>query len=122
MTCAAAGLGPRASSAWERIYADYLAGNRLEEYRRLLECITRARLLPLDTCGPQCRHCGQLHFAYVKVFVHRHDIDTDVGGARAFFEIEKALGIRASYYFRLSTIDRDLMREINSYGSEVGYH
>lgn len=57
-----------------------------------------------------------------KVFVHRHDIDTDVGGARAFFEIEKALGIRASYYFRLSTIDRDLMREINSYGSEVGYH
>lgn len=54
--------------------------------------------------------------------MQRHDIDTDVGGARAFFEIEKALGIRASYYFRLSTIDRDLMREINSYGSEVGYH
>src|SRR5262245_600214 len=106
----------------ERIYADYLAGNRLEEYRRLAESS-----LALDFCHWTLADLNASIATNsiapdAKVFVHRHDIDTDVGGARAFFEIEKSLGIRATYYFRLNTIDRDLMREINGYGSEVGYH
>lgn len=58
----------------------------------------------------------------MKVFVHRHDIDTDLSGARSFFEIEKEYGVRATYYFRLNTIDHVFMREINDYGSEAGYH
>lgn len=107
---------------WERVYADYLAGSRLDEYRRLI-----AASLDLGF-----RHCtiADLNAAIAKssfttddkIFVHRHDIDTDADGARAFFEIEKALGIRSTFYFRLSTLDISLMREINAYGSEVGYH
>lgn len=52
----------------------------------------------------------------------RHDIDTDVRTARKLFEIEKKHGIRGSWYFRLSTMDIELMRDIHESGAEVGYH
>lgn len=55
-------------------------------------------------------------------FLNRHDIDTDLNTAKKFFEIEKKYGVKATYYFRLSTLDIKFMQEINSYGSEVGYH
>ena len=57
-----------------------------------------------------------------KYFIHRHDIDTDTNTARFFFEIEKKHEVKTSYYFRLSTLDINLMCEIQKYGSEVGYH
>lgn len=107
---------------WERVYADYLAGNRLDEYRRLIEA-------SLDLGFHHCT-IADLNAAIAKssftaddnVFVHRHDIVTDTTGARGFFEIEKGLGVRSTFYFRLSTLDILLMREIHAYGSEVGYH
>jgi hypothetical protein len=54
--------------------------------------------------------------------VHRHDIDSDVRTAAKMFAIEARLGVTASYYFRLSTLDYGLMREIEAYGSEASYH
>jgi hypothetical protein len=57
-----------------------------------------------------------------KVLVHRHDIDTDLRTTRKLFEIEKKHGIKSSFYFRLSTLDFSLMREIEEYGSEASYH
>jgi hypothetical protein len=57
-----------------------------------------------------------------KIVVHRHDIDTDIRTTRKLFEIEKKHNVRSSYYFRLSTLDFDLMREIEEYGSEASYH
>jgi hypothetical protein len=60
--------------------------------------------------------------ASAKFFVHRHDIDTDLRTTRKLFELEKKHGIKASYYFRLSTLDFGLMREIEDYGSEASYH
>ncbi|MFD2270334.1 hypothetical protein ACFS07_02255 [Undibacterium arcticum] len=55
------------------------------------------------------------------MIVHRHDIDTDVCTAKKIFAIEK-LGIKSSYYFRISTLDFAFMREIEEYGSEASYH
>jgi len=106
----------------ERIYADYFAPSRLVEYRRLLE---RALTAGFDHCTVY-----ELYTALSrpnpelndKIFVHRHDIDTDCATARQFFEVEKQLGVKASYYFRLNTLDVRLMSEIHEYGSEVGYH
>jgi hypothetical protein len=57
-----------------------------------------------------------------KVLVHRHDIDTDLRTTRKLFDIERKHGIKSSFYFRLSTLDISLMREIEAYGSEASYH
>lgn len=57
-----------------------------------------------------------------RIFLNRHDVDIDSKIARKMFQIEKKMGITSTFYFRLSTLDIDLMREINNYGSEVGYH
>jgi hypothetical protein len=67
-------------------------------------------------------HVRTGQYAASKFIVHRHDIDTDLRTTRKLFEIEKKHGIRASYYFRLSTLDFGLMREIEEYGSEASYH
>ena len=58
----------------------------------------------------------------IKVFLNRHDVDVDLKTARKMFQIEKKMGVTSTFYFRLSTLDIDFMREINDYGSEVGYH
>jgi hypothetical protein len=52
----------------------------------------------------------------------RVDVDTDPQGAAAMFAAMHELGIRATYYFRLSTIDGPLARRISQSGDEVGYH
>lgn len=104
----------------DRIYADFFMPSRIEEYKNMLqmalsynyehltlleqmECITKNNLPP-------------------KIFVHRHDIDTDLRTTKKIFKVEQELGVKTSYYFRLSTIDIPLMQKINASGSEVGYH
>jgi hypothetical protein len=57
-----------------------------------------------------------------RVFVLRNDVDTDIFTARAMFETEKSLGVRSTYYFRLSTLDAALMKDMQDHGMEVGYH
>ncbi|HEX7982754.1 MAG TPA: hypothetical protein VF616_04510 [Duganella sp.] len=104
-----------------RLYSDYLMPSRLRHYEALLrqarqhgyrQTSVRAWLATLRGGragdGP--------------VLVHRHDIDTDLPTARRMFALEQKHGVRASYYFRLSTLDFDLMRDIEDYGSEASYH
>ncbi len=105
-----------------RIYGDYLMKNRFGLYRNILE----------SAIAKGYEHLSMIQFYHSikegkltsdkKIFIHRHDIDTDRKGAAIFFEIEKSLHINSSYYFRLSTLDIPLMKEINSYGSEASYH
>jgi hypothetical protein len=58
-----------------------------------------------------------------KYIVLRHDVDDDPGAARRMWELEVRLGVcSSSYYFRLSTSDTTLMRDIAQSGHEVGYH
>lgn len=103
-----------------RIYSDYLMPSRLAEYDGLVQAARDCgydqlslrqfvQRIPKD--GPRPR-----------TLVHRHDIDSDVRTAAKMFAIEVRHGITASYYFRLSTLDLGLMREIEAYGSEAGYH
>lgn len=57
-----------------------------------------------------------------KYIILRHDIDTDLATAEEMWKIEQRLGIEASYYFRLSTVDISLMQLIHATGSEASYH
>jgi hypothetical protein len=104
-----------------RLYCDYLKPSQLAAYEEVVcaahkEGYTQTSvrgyfdLVREGRCPPD------------KVIVHRHDIDTDLRTTRKMFEIEKKHGIKSSFYFRLSTLDFNLMREIEAYGSEASYH
>jgi hypothetical protein len=101
-----------------RLYSDYLMPSRLPQYEELLDA----------GAGAGYRQCSVRDFLRpsaaepVPTLVHRHDIDSDARTAAKMFAIEARQGITASYYFRLSTLDIGLMREIEAYGSEASYH
>jgi len=108
--------------ARDRTYSDFLMGSRLDLYRGMLESALGAgyrilsieqawRLIEDERFDPARRH-----------LVLRHDVDTDPGTAAAMWEIERALGIMSSYYFRLSTLDPSLMARIGADGGEASYH
>jgi hypothetical protein len=106
-------------NVFNRIYSDYLMPSRLGQYDALLHATNEAGYRQLSvrdflsaTPAP----------APPPTLVHRHDIDSDVRTAAKMFALEAKHGVRASYYFRLSTLDYGLMHEIEAYGSEASYH
>ena len=107
----------------QRIYEDYFKPSRLPDYKRVLKAFRDA--------GYHMVGILDLHNMVMgggitgKVFVNRHDIDTSPKVAREMFEIEKEVyGHEGSvtYYFRDSTIDKKLIKDIENYGYETGYH
>ncbi|MDL0088298.1 hypothetical protein [Campylobacter gastrosuis] len=105
-----------------RIYADFIMPSRLNEYEVLIKKSLDQNYIHLSVIEYYEALLDNLLDQNAKYFVHRHDIDTDIKTARYFFEIEKKYNIKASYYFRLSTLDFKLMKEISDYGSEASYH
>lgn len=109
-------------SVFNRLYADFLMPSRLGEYEQLIrlalekgyEHITVFEFFTLVTEN-------QLD-PDKKYVIHRHDIDSDLVTTRKMAAIERKYGIRSSHYFRLSTLDYGLMREIHADGCEVSYH
>lgn len=59
-----------------------------------------------------------------KVIVLRHDVDERPENALKMAELENALGIRATYYFRVVKISNnpDIIKKIVKLGHEIGYH
>lgn len=105
-----------------RIYADYLMRTRFHEYENILQKSLEEGYIHLTFYEYFQKLETNTLSPNKKYFVHRHDIDTDVSTAKKFFSIEKKYNIKASYYFRLSTLDFELMKAINAYGSEASYH
>ena len=104
-----------------RIYSDYLMKSRLAEYEKFLRYSKKEfTFLPIIDFFNLIKE-NKLNNSK-KYFINRHDIDTDIKTAKNFFELEKKYNIRSTYYFRLSTLDISFIKEINKYGSEVGYH
>lgn len=109
------------SSLLHRIQSDYFLSSRLGEYELLLRTALDQGYDHLTLSNFYHRVLSGTT-SEKKIFIHRHDVDTDPATARRFFELEQRFGVRSSYYFRLSTVDIPLMREIHASGSEVGYH
>jgi hypothetical protein len=109
-------LGPLGRLAG-RLYGDYLLPSRLREYELLLSLALAAgyETLPLGEFA-----AGSA--APERVLLVRHDIDADIPTAARMWAIEKRLGIRGTWFFRLRTWDDALIAEIAAAGSEVGYH
>lgn len=107
----------------QRLYEDYFKKDRLPDYERVLEAFRDAGYKMVGTLGLHKMVNGGGIAG--KVFINRHDIDTSPRVAREMFEIEKAVyGHEGSvtYYFRDSTIDKKLIRDIDDFGYETGYH
>ena len=108
-----------------RVYADYLMPSRLGEYEALVREVADAGYAQLSVREffrqAYGRERAQGH-PMERTFVHRHDIDSDLRTAKKMFAIESRHGVRASYYFRLCTLDYGFMREIEAAGSEASYH
>jgi hypothetical protein len=104
-----------------RLYSDYLMPSRLAEYEKLL---VQAKLAGYQQMSVRdfYRAVQREDGGPVRALVHRHDIDSDLRTARKMFAFEVKHGVRASYYFRLSTLDIAFMRDIEAAGSEASYH
>ena len=96
-------------------------GDRLSAYRLLLRTIRDAGYVfwSVPELAARVTRGATLER---RVCVLRVDVDSDPAGAARMFACERECGVRATYYFRLSTLDPDLVRQIIAYGSEVGYH
>lgn len=104
------------SNIFNRIYNDYFMKNRYGEYEKLIKELLNNGYSFIRICDySQLNENG-------KHIIIRHDIDSDVKIAKKMFEIEKKHKVKSTYYFRNSTFDKDFMKEIEKYGSEVGYH
>lgn len=104
-----------------RIYSDYFMPSRLGEYEEIIKKLVENGYEHL-TLKKYCYKFKNNLLENKKYFINRHDIDTDVATAKEFFKIEKKHGVKATYYFRLSTLDIEFMKEIEEYGSEASYH
>ena len=100
-----------------RLYGDYLLPSRLREYELLLSLALSAgyETLPLG-------EFVTLEALPDRVLLLRHDIDSEIATAKRMWQIEERLGVRGTWFFRLSTWDDALIAAIAAGGSEIGYH
>lgn len=107
---------------FHRIYNDNFQPSRLGEYANVLKSFSDHGFTCLSIIDfYDIIKSGTLN-ATDKYLILRHDIDSDTETARQLFNIERQYDARSSFYFRLSTLDFDLMSEINRFGSEASYH
>lgn len=110
----------------KRLYEDYIKKSRLSSYEELLLFAKSEGYIMMgineffqyvkensDACGGK------------KILINRHDIDTSPKVARKMFNIEKKVygkEGKSTFYFRDSTLDVSLIKDIELYGYETGYH
>jgi hypothetical protein len=104
-----------------RVYSDYFMSSRLNEYEKVIKTLSDNGYEHI-TFREYKKVLDKGLIKDKKYFINRHDIDTDVNTAKEFFKIEKKYNVKASYYFRLCTLDFEFMKEIEAYGSEASYH
>lgn len=90
----------------------------IQSYRQLLLAIQQAgyRIITFEEYITQ-RPTG-------KYIILRHDVDELAGNALRMAQEEHALGIKATYYFRIvkQSNNPTIIRQIAAWGHEIGYH
>lgn len=105
----------------DRVVADFFMPSRLAAYEDLLRRAIEHdyTVVPIEQYWEIAQGDLEPERRYLLL---RHDIDTDPGTARSMWEIEDRLGVRGSFFFRLSTLDVGLMQAIDAHGGEASYH
>src|SRR5690349_13810387 len=110
------------AAIWQRVYGDFLMPSKLNAYKSFLEEFLNHnyRICSIASLWDQIKNSSIK--PQDKYLVLRHDIDTDSSTARAMWEIEQMFSVKSSFYFRLSTLDITLMKQIEISGGEASYH
>lgn len=95
-----------------------LFNNRLEKYKYYIEYARKNgyQILSLENFYRLKDKREGRHF------VLRHDVDHLGLCTRKMFEVEKEMGVISTYYFRFSTIDKEIIQEMLNAGFSVGLH
>ena len=95
----------------------------LRKYRELLEYLQKAGY-QFITFEQYCECKSRLSTLGARWIILRHDVDLRAKNSLATAKIEHALGIAASYYFRIvpESNQPDIIRAISALGHEIGYH
>ena len=110
------------SSIFNRIYSDYFMPCRLSELRLIYSAAKSEsyEFHSVISFYDEIKNVGL--DPNKKYFISRCDVDTDVETAKLIFALKQSYSVKSSFYFRLSTIDQNFMREIHVRGSEASYH
>lgn len=92
--------------------------NRLDYYDLYIKLAKKKGYIVTDYCD----YLTNYKDTNQKVLILRHDIDVTDTATQQMFEIEKKNNVKATYYFRWSTFDKELIQEISKEGFEVGLH
>ena len=105
-----------------RFYEDFFMSSRLDHLRNVLQSAIDSGYRSCSMRDFWDASEGGRNAPSGKFLILRHDIDTDPATARSIWTLERDLGMRGSFYFRLQTLDIALMREIEAAGGEASYH
>lgn len=100
------------------LFFSYLRNNRICEYKKIIETAinNNYEIVSLRDYAENKFNKSQ------KILILRHDIDHISKGSRMMLDIEKSFSVHSSFYFRNSTYQPLLMKEIENYGSEASLH
>ena len=101
-----------------KILRRYLKNNRINEYEDILvkACEHGYQMISLQ------KYAQGDYDKSKKLLILRHDVDHISPGTSAMLTAEKKYGAAASYYFRWSTAEYPLMKDIASSGGEPSLH
>lgn len=106
----------------QRIYNDFLRPSKEKEYELILRTANE-RGYEFHTILSFEDVIKEGVDPQKKYLILRRDIDTaDFGILRKMLLIEQKYGARATYYFRWTTMNVQLMKEITEVGGEASYH
>ena len=89
----------------------------LAKYRELCEAI-------LEGYEPMTVKSYLMQNPSGRIVIMRHDVDRKPESALRMAELEKEMGIKSTYYFRMKkgVFRKDIIKKIASMGHEIGYH
>jgi len=101
-----------------QLFIKYLKNNRIAEYDSIIKNALEKEYEVISLRD----YVEDNYDKNKKLFILRHDVDHFSNGTRMMFEVEKKYGVKSSFYFRNSTFEPKLMKEIEGYGSEASLH
>jgi len=101
-----------------QLFIRYLKNDRIKEY----EAIIKSALYKDYEIISLRDYIEDNYDNTKKLMILRHDLDQLSNGAKMMYSMEKKYNVKSSFYFRNSTYDPKLIKEIEAYGSEASLH